>query len=203
MGREARAEIGRNLVHLGGAMIPASYWYVSPAVMALFLMTLAGVALVLEGARRGSDPSDVWVNCWFGSMFRPDERGAWTGATWVVLAWLACVLLFPKPIAIAAMLMLSLGDAMATVVGRRFGRTHIGDKSLEGSVAMLVTASAVGLWCLPAKPFAALCGAGVATLAELFPLRWGWLRVNDNVSLPLAAGAAMWLALQGWHQEVG
>jgi phytol kinase len=112
------------------------------------------------------------------------------------------------PYAVAGAMALTWGDALAALVGRRFGRRHYrlwGDqRSLEGSAAMFAASGATMFLALALLPGSALCpaatplhpgrtllaallGAGAATLAEAISPHG-----TDNLSVPLvAAGVAL------------
>ncbi len=130
----------------------------------------------------------------------PDNLGTvWFPVSFSLLVWLA----WDKPAAAAGGVMaMAVGDALASLVGRRFGRhpyeTLGGErKSLEGSLAMLagtfVAVLATLTWMpglapdMPKVPLALLC-AVVATCAEALGTRG-----RDNLWVPLAAGAVLFL----------
>jgi phytol kinase len=114
------------------------------------------------------------------------------------------------PFAVAGAMALTWGDALAALLGRRYGRHRYqiwgGQRSLEGSAAMLV-ASAVAIFltlvllpgsalCAYAAPIglgpallAALLAAGAATLAEAISPHG-----TDNLSVPLVVAAVALLA---------
>jgi glycerol-3-phosphate acyltransferase PlsY len=83
----------------------------------------------------------------------------------------------------------------ATTVGERYGKTKIGDKSLEGTIAFVVTALCAGFILSVAGVHLAtwvlITGSLVAAVVELLPLM-----VNDNLSIPIVSGAVMELALR-------
>lgn len=130
----------------------------------------------------------------------PDNLGTvWFALAFSALVWLA----WDKPAAAAGGVMaMAVGDALASLVGRRFGRhryeTLGGElKSLEGSLAMLagtfVAVLATLTWMpglspdMPRVPLAALC-AVVATCAEALGTKG-----RDNLWVPLSAGAVLYL----------
>jgi phytol kinase len=149
----------------------------------------------------------------FDSM---DEPGGTLGTVYfaVAMALLFGLLWRPAgpidraPYAVAGAMALTWGDALAALVGQRFGRHHYrvwgGQRSLEGSAALFIAAviaMSLALALLPgsslcpaAAPIeparalaAALLGAGAATLAEASSPHG-----TDNLSVPLvAAGAAL------------
>ncbi|GIX06646.1 MAG: hypothetical protein KatS3mg115_1049 [Candidatus Poribacteria bacterium] len=136
----------------------------------------------------------------FRFLLRRSETHQVTGTGYYLLgAWLS-VVLFPPTVAIAAMSFLIFGDVAAALVGMAIGRVRIlGNKTLEGSLACFVVCVAVGIalfsgagW--PHALILALTGATVATTAELLPL---W--VNDNLTIPLLSGAALWLVARAFE----
>lgn len=128
----------------------------------------------------------------------PDDLGT----VWFALSFSACVgLAWDRPaVAAGGVLAMVVGDALASLVGQRFGRhryeTLGGErKSLEGSLAMLVgtflPVLAVLTWMpgvapqMPRWPLALLC-AVVATCAEALGTRG-----RDNLWVPLSATAVL------------
>ncbi len=153
-------------------------------------------------------------------LFRSmDEPGGTPGTVYFAIAitLLFAVLWRPgsssdrAPIAVAGAMALTWGDAIAALVGRRFGQhryTIAGEtRSWEGSIAMLLAAglamylalvllpgSALALLAPRPGPVAALlasmAGAAAATLAEAASPCG-----TDNLSVPLVAAAVAWLIL--------
>ena len=77
---------------------------------------------------------------------------------------------------------------MAALVGRAIGRVRIFGKTLEGSLACLVSCLIIG-WLIPELTWQmTVVGALMATLIELLPIP-----LDDNLRIPLAAGFAMTL----------
>jgi dolichol kinase len=135
------------------------------------------------------------VNRWFLSVFKPllreKETSRFTGTSYSLTAALIAFLAFPRDVAVLALVFLAVGDALATVVGKRMGKIRLlGKKTLEGSLACLVSCIIVGLIGyyagLDVALLAVLAGSLGATIAEAIPLP-----VNDNLILPLFAGLVM------------
>ena len=71
-------------------------------------------------------------------MLRTHElHGRFTGATCVMIASCISILLFSKPVAILALIFMSLGDTAAGLIGQKFGKHKIGEKTWEGFIAGL------------------------------------------------------------------
>lgn len=71
-----------------------------------------------------------------------------SGATWLIISDVICIIFFPRDIAITGMLLLSISDSASTIFGRYFGkkmyaknRTYIGSASfiISGCLIILIT----------------------------------------------------------------
>lgn len=187
-----RDELARKGIHLSSSTLPLLYWLgCSREFMLWGLGAMIIIAVIIETLRHSRGPVRAFIETWFGGMLRPFERNGLTGATFVVLAnWLA-ILLFEKHIAVAALLILSISDSLASLIGVPYGRRRFLGGSLEGSGAFLVSACVISLLLLPQQPLAALAGAAAATVIEAATLRIGKWQLDDNLTVPLVAGAVM------------
>lgn len=81
---------------------------------------------------------------------------------------------------------MSVGDIAAALIGQTFGRTKIGNKTIEGSLGCLVVCAltAYGMNILPLS--VSLFGAFMATIFEALPIE-----IDDNILIPLGSGTAM------------
>jgi dolichol kinase len=190
MGRE----LARKSIHLSTVALPVAVWMVPREVAVAVLVPLAAVAMAVDATRLRWRPARYRFLRHLRPMLRHHERRGFTGATYMVTAYALAVLLFPKPIAVAAMLFNGLGDAAAALVGKRWGRhrTRWG-KSWEGFGAELAVNLAVALavWRLDprlALP-AAIFGAAVAAILEFLDLP-----VDDNVRITLGGAVAIYAA---------
>ena len=138
----------------------------------------------------------------FGSMLRRKELSSLTGASYLMLASLVCMLIFGYGTAgrvsgvfIAAVSFLALGDTAAAIVGLSIGRVRIFRKTLEGTLAGLIVCLIVA-WVVSILPGLDLplgigiLGAVSASVVEALPIE-----VNDNVVIPLLSCTVMKVAL--------
>lgn len=184
-------EIRRKLIHVAAAAIPLAYWATDRTLVLSVLVPLAIVAIVAETLRRVNRPFQAFIDKWLGRVLRKAESQTFTGATYVTAGALLTIVLFPKEIAITVLLFLCVSDALASLVGIRFGRVRFLGKSLAGSMAFFVSAEAIALLLLPTAPLLGLAGALIGTVVEALPLRIGKHKLDDNLSIPLVTGAAM------------
>ncbi len=188
-----RHELARKSIHLTSAAAPVAYALGLPADVVLVALTaLAGVALAVETARhRSAAAREMFVRV-CGRLLRVHETDRLSGATWMLLAFALAAALFSRPVAVTAMLGVSLGDAAAAVVGRWWGTRHpaaVGRKTFAGTFACFLATAAGALWVagLP-LPVAALLAAAAATAERVA------LPLDDNLRIVLAVGAAAVLA---------
>ena len=111
------------------------------------------------------------------------------GSTWVLIASVLCITLFPVSVAAGALTLFLIGDAAAALVGRRLGRNHYGKhgKTLEGSLAFMLCALPFVLIIPGLSGWIGLAGVVAGTLAEAWSLP-----INDNLRVPLIAGTVMY-----------
>lgn len=186
-------EAVRKALHLATCAVPVLYSRhltrdILVAILAGGLLAAVGVEIARRQCRRVA-AAFQWS---FGALLRDGERAGVTGATWLVTACLAAVVLLPRPAAIAALWCACAGDPAATLVGRAFrgrpGARRAGAKTPAGSAACLLV-SVAGTWGLARYPWGvAAIVAMAATIGERVQMR-----LDDNVRVVAAAGATAWL----------
>ena len=133
----------------------------------------------------------MWV---FGKVAHPHERFRVNSATWYATALLVLSLTVPPMIAAVAVAILGIADPSAAIVGRRYGKTRlVNGRSLEGTLTFVATGFLLSTSILlllhgdvrwTGALVIAACATVPAALAELLSKR-----IDDNLSIPLAAGA--------------
>jgi dolichol kinase len=104
------------------------------------------------------------------------------------------LLLYPKDIALASIMVLAFGDSVSHVFGIHFGKTKTilsETKLLEGTVAGFI-AGFIGAWVF-VSPFEAFFASLAAMIAEAVEIKLGTEEVDDNIIIPLVAGSVIWL----------
>ena len=202
------SNLKRNAFHVGAAAVAIAAihlvpwlaggrWW--PAVAIATTLALSGWSMEL--GRRHSEKVNALLMWILGPVAHPHERHRINSSTWFTSA-LALLSLTGSPVIVtAALAVLGVGDPVAALVGKRFGRHKIiNNRSLEGSLAFLAAGAVVALGALlmffgdtlglGAMVLVALSASGAGAVAELLSRR-----VDDNLSIPLAAAAGAALAL--------
>ena len=184
--------VWRRLFHLtAGSSIPVAGIFVPDLLMVLALAALAAGGLGLDLARVRVEGLNRIFLRWLAPLLKSDEGRRITGATYMAIAALVVFLVFDRPVAVAALLFMSLGDPAAALVGRRMPGLRIFGKSPVGTAAFIAVSWAVAGLLVGSGVvdyhWGLMAGAVAAGLAELAPLP-----VDDNITVPIAAATAMY-----------
>lgn len=191
------AEIVRKSIHLGSLSIPIIYAFLTKETALTILVPLTVAFVAGDLFRMFHAPTGRLFHRLFGPLLRAHELNhkgrRLTGSSYVLISATLCIWLFPKVIFLTAFSILIISDSAAALIGRRFGRRPFLAKSLEGTTAfflsaLVVVALAPKVQFLPAEYVIGAVGALTGTIVEAAPQA-----IDDNLSLPLAIGAVMWL----------
>lgn len=190
----------RNLFHIawGTAALAVIQWLLPADALIWVSGSFATYAWTLELLRRRSPEMNARVMRLYGKVAHPHEwhqtnSGTWYATALVALSMTGNTLLCLVPVAI-----LTYADPAAALVGRRFGRIRlVHGRSLEGTLAFFVVGSLAAFIAaslgqgvpLAVAAWVAVSAAACAALAELVSHR-----VDDNLTIPLAALAGAWAA---------
>ena len=183
-------ELVRKGTHLFALTIPGGYYFLdlskSQMLTIMVSITLLMILIDISRIRQWAFWRNFAQQFWAPIIRKHEHDGDFTGATYILLSVCFTVALFAKPIAIAALAFIMVGDTFAALIGRRFGRHRFGNKSIEGSSACLVGTLLVAFITPQLAISVAVFGALVATVVEALPLK-----IDDNLSVPLISGLAM------------
>ena len=188
-------EIARKILHIGSSVIPLGYlWFIHDReIMVLLLGLLSLIAVCIEFSRGKVKVVDALFSSWLGIMLRDSETaGKFNGATWFLFGGTITVFFFAMPVAVPALLFLTVGDTFAAIGGKLYPVGRIGDKTLSGTAAGIATSfSAAYLVNQTLSLEVIILGAVAAMGVELLPVP-----LNDNLTIPVFSGTVM-LASQG------
>lgn len=184
-------ELVRKAIHLSSASIPLIYWfYLDRGIMLKGVSFIALGFLLAEYIRFHQPLGTHWFMKIFGPALRDHESHRLTGATYVFVGAVVNIYLFPKEYAVPALLVLSVSDTLAALVGIPFGNHRFLKKSLEGSLAFYASALTILVIFFPAQLPLLLLLVLVVTLAEAYPMG-----MDDNFLIPTLT--SMLLVLMG------
>lgn len=141
-----------------------------------------------------------WARKWYLSM-RKEEQETFLAATPLVLSFVPFIFA-PFPIFFAVALIATGADAMACIIGKKYGKHSLrkgSKKTIEGFVAggvatfliVLIVLNIYHHW-MPVTQIKIISMAVVATLIFLIIDMYAKY-ISDNILNPILAGIAMWL----------
>ncbi|UTY24820.1 diacylglycerol/polyprenol kinase family protein [Treponema denticola] len=185
-------ETFRKTIHLCTALVPlfARYFFY-PTVIALSIITCLYTVfeiLRLKGYQI------FMVSSITGFAARERDRGKFVlGPVTLSIGVISALLIFPFKEASIGIMALALGDGLASLVGKFFGRQHLNiskDKTIAGSAACF-TAVFISTLAISRSFIKSFFIAAIATGTEALPLK-----DFDNILIPLVcAGAALILGV--------
>jgi dolichol kinase len=191
-------ELARKGIHLLSILIPLFYALWGQSITLIIFIPITITVVSVDLLMKADSRLFLLVSFLFGKLLRSHEKNnKWTltGASWVLISACVNILLFPKIIAITGLSVLVISDISAALIGKKFGRHPMFGKSLEGTLAFMVTAlltvgligyySDLGFWFYV---FGSI-GSIVACLCELYSKKIG---IDDNLSIPISLCFILW-----------
>ena len=186
-----RQEIIRKTIHLSiNSLIPLAYLFLNiPKLWMAVLLGISSVMIVVIDLMR---TRNGWISKIFGKLFNGMLRsheleGKFTGASYVLIGSFISIIIFPKEIAVLALLFTAIGDTAAALYGKKYGKIKIWNKTLEGSIVGLITCFIIALFFPQIPNIIKFSGAFAAMLIELLPIK-----IDDNLRIPLFSGIVMY-----------
>ncbi|WVQ63058.1 uncharacterized protein L199_001209 [Kwoniella botswanensis] len=218
-------EIPRKTLHSSIGFLTLFLNYLNPPTLKPLITVLTSclISVTVTDFFRLQFPAfaEIWEN-YLGFLMRESERNKINGVVWYLIGVITVLSLYPRDVAVVAILTLSWSDTTASTIGRLWGKytkplpTHVPGikalkfaprKSLAGFLAASVTGFLIGItfWWSGSK------GRWIVLDVEDWGHGyWGlWvtaavvglggavvealdLGVDDNLTLPILSGAVVW-----------
>jgi dolichol kinase len=177
----------RKLIHLSALLIPILTEVTSKTVV-LTAVCVTAIVYTLEEMLRLKGHRLPVLTSFTLRMSRPEETTSFViRPIYLAVGIILALVFFPTPIAYASIGIVAVGDPVAAYVGGKIGHRHVRrKKTLEGLIAGFVVSFLLAS--LIVYPVAAFAGSAAAMLMELLDIP------DDNLTMPIAAGAMMMLA---------
>ena len=176
-----RQEIYRKLIHLYSSSIPFMLWYFGKDSFQPWIIAIAIILPILDYGRRNNKFLYRIYSKLFTGFTRPVEQGILSGASWVIIGAAVTIYIFNENSAIIGLLVLSIADSAAAIIGIKFGKTQLFSKSLEGSAAFFITTVIIVFSLSPVAFYINFFAVLTATVVELISTP----RMNDNLLIPM------------------
>ncbi len=185
-------EILRKFIHLSCSLLPLLYhFYLSREQIILISSIISIIFVISEYLRyRYKGIRDLFYTI-FGSLLREDEKNInITGATCLFISATVTFIIFEKNIAIPAVLVLTISDSFAAIVGKATVSPRFFGKSVAGSLTFFLITAIILIIFFPGRAWFAVAVAVLLTFLEALPLK-----INDNLWLPIITGIILYLVM--------
>ena len=186
-------EVFRKIIHMSSSCIAILLWYFGKDVLLPWMLVSAILFPILDCSRKYIPLLKKLYFKLFGIVTRPYEHQVLSGASWVFMGAGLTAYLFNEKVAVIALLVMSLSDSAAALIGIKYGTTRLFNKSLEGTFAFLISSYLIILIFSSASLMLLLIASITATAIELFSTP----KFNDIILIPIAT--AVILTLGGIH----
>ena len=183
------AEIYRKLLHLSLIWVVLVYYcfgfYITEKVLLILLIFMICFEFSrLKSEGMGRFASVVINKMKLASIIRENEKNSLTSASQLLIAAYIAIYLLPEIFYLPAFSIAIISDSVAAFIGRKYGHTHVLNKTLEGSLGFLLSATLISFfWWFALNEnynylLLALIAAAATTLVELCSKK---LVLDDNM----------------------
>lgn len=182
---DKKAELKRKIIHLSCAILPLLYYFSLNREQIIVLCSIISIFfLIAEFFRFRHKQSGLIFEKIFFPLLREDEKNKHvTGATYLFISATITFILFKKEIAVPAVMILTIADSFAAIVGKMTVSVKFFNKSLAGSITFFVISLCILFLFVPELGWLNLIIAALLMLIEALPLS-----INDNLLISLSAG---------------
>ncbi len=180
-------EVYRKFIHISSSFIAILLWIFGKNIFLPFILFATIIFLIIDYFRIYMRALEKFYFTLFGNVTRHYEYHRISGASWVLLGAATSIFLFDEKVAIIVILVMSLSDSAAAIIGLKYGRTFLFNKSLEGSSAFFISSSIIIFSLSPALFILNIIAVLISTIIELFSTP----TINDNLFIPVATGIVL------------
>lgn len=197
-----KQEVYRKLIHVSSLWMPACIWLLEPLQWQILLYSAFAFVILFEIIRRRPAFIRSNISKLLNTILRQYELAGnkqLTGSFYMLLGAVIVTLIAPREIAATSLCVLMISDSFAALIGKRWGKHPIMQKSLEGTAAFFLSAlaitaffAAIGTYDFQMFFISGCVACIVSTLCELYAKR---LRLDDNLLIPVAFAVTQLISL--------
>ena len=180
-----KQEIYRKIIHIFSSSIALLLWYFGKDTIMPWIFLIAFIFPIFDYLKNNINLLNNIYNYFFNTVTRESERSTLSGASWIFIGSALTIYLFDKQTAIVSLLVMSLSDSAAAIIGIKYGTTKLINKSLEGTFSFIITAFIIIYITMPyLNIFFIIIISIITSLAELLSI----YKINDNILVPITLG---------------
>lgn len=193
-----KGEFYRKAIHLFSSAIPIGYLFIPKQIVLSVLIPILVLLLLVEVLKYRIEFIYKLYVKYFRLLLREHETDRdkirINGASWLLLADVLCIILFPAYIAVEGMLLLSLSDSLSAIFGRLYGKKQYApNRSYVGTMVFFLVGILIILLTpkyryLSAEYYLSVTALIVTTIADSIKLP-----VDDNFLIPIVYSGFLYL----------
>jgi dolichol kinase len=202
-----KSEILRKGIHLCSLSIPIAYIFTDRILALQIILPLTSIMVIADILSKREGVFNKLIFGFLGALMRKHEKESkgfvLNGASWVLISASLCIFIFPKVITVISFTILIISDLLAALIGRKFGRMPLFDKSWEGTFAFIGSAFiVVGIYFYVfSAPLTLLYMGFIASVFGGFVEAGSkMMNIDDNISIPISIGIILWLG--GFYAQI-
>jgi phosphoserine phosphatase/dolichol kinase len=189
----SKRELIREVIHMAGFLVPVftMLFSLNHFFVVSLILAVTGLYVASEIARiLGVNVPIISTITWKAAM-QPEIYEFITAPIFFAMGIILALIIFPPPISYASIAIFTLGDSFASLFGRKMGN-HVfpynKGKKIEGTLfGFLFASTGASVFIGPAMSLSrVLLAAASGMIMESLPTP-----VNDNLTIPLAAGLTL------------
>ena len=174
-----KQEILRKTVHLLNSIIVLIFYLYGKETTLYILIPISIGFVIIDLLRINTRYISRIYNYFFEYITREEENKKLTGASYVFIAYSLIILFFDREIAIPSLLIMSISDSLAALIGKKYGLMHIGTKTIEGSLTFFIS-SIIIITFSSLNIYIGIICCVITTFVELFTPK----EIDDNLLIP-------------------
>jgi len=189
-GTVSKRDIIRETIHIIGFLVPvvSAYLALSPFLAAFLIFIVTSLYIMSELARVLGYNVPIASTITWNAAITPEVYEFVTTPIFFAVGIMLALIIFPVPVGYASIAIFTLGDGIATLLGKKLGRhafPYNKGKKIEGTLFGFLFAW-LGATLFIVNPLKTLVGAAVGMLVETLPTP-----VSDNLTIPLISGLTL------------
>ena len=182
-----RNEVYRKLVHILSSVIPLTFYYLNNKDLLPLFIICSLILVLFDFLRCNVNYFQFIANLLFKNIIRKMELNSISGASYVLIGCALTLSIFNLKIAIISLFILSISDSIAAIIGIRYGKTKLLNKSLEGTFGFFCSTAIIITLSTNLSLMNLTLTAIIISFIELFSNKF----INDNLSIPLSSAIAL------------
>ncbi len=184
------SEFYRKLIHISSSLFPIMYMYLDFNYFSIIMLTSTMITLFINLYFTKYFIGLPIISNVIPKVLRKYESNSLWGATYMLIAYSLIVVVFSKDIAIISMIITSISDSFAALIGIYYGKIKLANnRTLEGTFTFFITSYILFFFVIESyNIFLMIFFSIILSMVELFtPTKY------DNFTIPVACSIIFYL----------